>query len=473
MSSESLEENSPEPSSTPQANGSAPAPSANNKPILLGLGGIAIVAILGFLCVLCLLIVLLTRQFFFDDTPLVATETAVPTPTALTTIATSEPQVVGVSNSGTISVTLGTPVLLRLAGQEYDLLTDPIGADGVWKPTVRGEGQAAWVRGTVVNYVIGLPYNSQNETLLSQLTPGQEIQLTTNGRTHFTFTFAERTMLSVNDRSVYAQQTPGITLILLGPDGSERLVVRGIAQSSEADNSPQNMVEIGHTAQLDNFQITTNSAIYISDRAEIPSGFSFFQVEYAIQNVGLTAVDTSNLDMTLLDDLGNRYALNPLASQSGNYPVLNGFLNANQTTTAVAGYQMPVGLNSETVRWVVTNRETGAQLFVSLPFTGGATAVQAASSSLFRAEVSTDLTSLNLGGQITNLGTQPLVITESDIRLSTPDGAIYLLLSTNPPLPWTVTAGQTVQFFLTYQRPSGGNALFRVLNQEFQITEQP
>lgn len=470
MSSESLEEHSPqeETSPSPQGNG-ASAPYNNNKPILLGLGGVAVVAILGFLCLLCILSILLVRNFW-PDTP-TAEATPIPTLTPLAVVATSEPQVIGVSNSGTISVTLGTPVLLRLGGQEYEVLTELIGADGVWAPTVRGDGQASWVRGTVVNYVLGLPYTDKNEELLSQLTPGQEIVLTTNGRTNFTFTFAERNLLSVNDRSVYAQQTPGITLILLGPDGNERLVVRGIAQSSEADNSPQNMVEIGNTAQLDNFQITTNSAIYISDRAEIPSGFSFFQVEYAIQNVGLTAVDSSNLEMTLLDDLGNRYALNPLASQSGNYPVLNGFLNANQTVNAVAGYQMPIGLNSETVRWVVTHRETGAQLFVSLPFTGGATAVQAASSSLFRAEVSADLTSLNLGGQITNLGTQPLVITESDIRLSTPDGAIYLLLSTNPPLPWTVTAGETVQFFLSYQRPSGGNAIFRILNQEFQITE--
>jgi hypothetical protein len=81
-----------------------------------------------------------------------------------------------------------------------------------------------------------------------------------------------------------------------------------------------------------------------------------------------------------------------------------------------------------------------------------------------------DLTSLIIGGQATNLGTQPLVITESDVALQGPDGSVYLLLSTNPPFPWPVPPGQTLQFFLTYQRPPADTAVFRVLNQGFQLT---
>jgi hypothetical protein len=360
-----------------------------------------------------------------------------------------------------------------VGGQEFDVKTDTIGADGVWTPSATNAGEASWVKDTVVNYVLGLPDTETNEGVLTQLTPGDQIQLITNGRTSFTFTFFERTLAPPDDRSVYTQQSPGITLILLKSDGSDRLVVRGRALTAEAENAPENVVNIGETAQLDNVQITADSAIYIADRPEIPAGFAFFQVDYTIQNVGLTALDSSTLQMTLVDELGNRYALNPAASQSGNYPILNGFLNANQTAQATAGYQVPLGLDSETVSWIVTNQDTGAQVFITLPFTGGETAVQGASISVFRAEVSNDLTSLNLGGQITNLGSQPLIITESDIQLTSPDGAVYLLLSTNPPLPWTVAPGQTVQFFVTYQRPPGGTAVFRVLNQEFQITEQP
>lgn len=440
-----------------------------NKPLLFGVVG-AVILGLGGLCVICILAVMLMRELRQDETATVVPE---PTPTALVSLPTSQPQVSVSSGSGIISVTLGIPTSLRFGGAEFEVLTDSVNADGVWTPSASGEGKASWINNTVINYVLGLPPTDTNEALLTQLTPGDEIQLITNGRTSFTFAFFERNFVSANDRSVFAQRTPGITLLLLSPDGGDRLVVHGRALTAEDGNEPRNVVNIGETTQLDNMQITADSAIYVADRTEIPAGFAFFQVDYTIQNVGLTALDTSTLQMTLVDELGNRYALNPAATQSGNYPILNGFLNANQSVNATAGYQVPLGLDSETVSWVVTNQETGAQVFITLPFTGGETAVQGASIALFRAEVSNDLTSLHLGGQITNLGTQPLVITESDIQLTAPDGAVYLLLSTNPPLPWTVAPGQTVQFFVTYQRPQGGTAVFRVLNQEFQITEQP
>ncbi len=435
-----------------------------NTPLIIAI----VVAVFAFLAV-CILGVLLFREVRVDTPPTTVEEL---TPTPLTVRPTSEPNVQIVSESGVISITLGTPTLLKLPSQEFTIQTDVVGADGVWNPGVTDDGQASWVNGTFVNYVVGLPGTQTNETMLGQLVPGDEIQLVTNGRASFTFAFTDRELVSRSDSSVFAQQMPGITLILLKSDGDQRLVVRGRYVIAEAGEPPRNVVSMGETAQLDNVQVTVNAATYVADRAEIPSGFAFFQVDYAIQNVGLTALDTSLLEMTLVDELGNRYALNPAASQNGNYPVLNGFLNANQVTNATAGYQVPLGLNSESVNWVVTNQETNAQVFITLPFTGGATAVQGTSISLFRAEVSADMTSLNLGGQITNLGTQPLVATESDIQLTSPDGAVYLLLATNPPLPWTIAPGQTVQFFVSYQRPPSGTAVFTVLNQEFQITEQ-
>ena len=239
---------------------------------------------------------------------------------------------------------------------------------------------------------------------------------------------------------------------------------------SETDNASGNVVGLGETAQLENVQLTVNSSTYIADRPEIPPGFALFIVDYQIQNVGLTALDTGNLQLSLVDNLGNQYVVSPLATQLGNFPTLSGFLNANQITQASAGYQIPLGLESDTLNWVVTNNNSGAQVYVTLPFTGGAAAAAGSSVSLARVEVSTDLTSLILGGQVTNLGTQPIVITESDVSLQTQDGSIYLLLSTNPPFPWTVSPGQTVQFFLTYQRPPTDTAVFRVLNQGFQLT---
>ena len=455
-----------ESASSENATGSSWRDSLSNPAVLVA-GAIALVALLAVV----VLSVILIRQGQEDEADTAVSGT--PTPFGNDSdggLLGGEPLIVGMSDSATISVTLDSPITLRLAGQEFSVQTQVIGADGTWTPATDEAETAVWVYGSVVNYVLGVPDSEENRALLEGLAPGDEMVLATRGGIRYTFSFNSRTTVPVTNRDVFAQTTPGITLVMLGSEGTERLVVNGRYVVSEADSQAGNVVSLGETAQLENVQITVNSTTYIADRAEIPPGFALFVVDYQIQNVGLTALDSGNLQLSLVDNLGNQYVLSPLATQLGNFPTLTGFLNANQVTQASAGYQIPLGLESDTLSWVVTNSSSGAQVYVTLPFTGGAAAAAGSSVSLARVDVTTDLTSLILGGQVTNLGTQPIVITESDVSLQTQDGSIYLLLSTNPPFPWTVPPGQTLQYFLTYQLPPTEAAVFRVLNQGFQLT---
>ncbi|MCA9917672.1 MAG: DUF4352 domain-containing protein [Anaerolineales bacterium] len=438
-----------------------------SNPAVLVAGGIALIALLA---VVVLSIILINGQDEGSDTAVSGT----PTPFANNDGGSlgAESLVVGMSESATISVTLDSPVTLSLPGQQFNVQTQIIGADGTWTPALDAEaaGTAVWVYGSIVNYVVGLPDSEANRALLEGLAPGDELMLATRGGTRYTFSFNSRSTVPVTNRDIFAQTTPGLTLVMLGSEGNERLVVNGRYVVSDTANASGNVVGLGETAQLENVQITVNSTTYIADRPEIQPGFALFVVDYQIQNVGLTALDSGNLQLSLADNLGNQYAVSPLATQLGNFPTLAGFLNANQVVEASAGYQIPLGLESDTLSWVVTNSASGAQVYVTLPFTGGSAAAAGSAITLARVEVSTDLTSLILGGQVTNLGTQPIVITESDVALQTVDGAIYLLLSTNPPFPWTVPPGQTLQYFLTYQRPPTDTAVFRIRNQGFQLT---
>ncbi|MEJ2746778.1 MAG: DUF4352 domain-containing protein [Anaerolineae bacterium] len=347
-------------------------------------------------------------------------------------------------------------------------------ADRIWSPTFENMETAVWVYGTIINYVVGVPESEGNRALLEQLAPGDLMTLTTrNGITH-NFAFNSREEILVGNPDVYAQRTPGLTLILVGTEGEERLVVNGRYLAEEAGNSgpgESSAVELGETAQLDDVQITVTGAAYILDRPEAQPGFAFYLVDYQIQNIGLTALDTSRLQFTLLDELGNQYAVSPAAGQLVNFPALGGFLNASQTAQATAGYQIPLGLNSANVHWLVTNLNTGAQLQVTIPFSGGAQAAGNAQITLSQVSVSTDLTNLIINGQVTNLGTQPLVVAETAVSLRTDDGSVYLLLSTNPAFPWTVGPGQSTPFVVTFQRPvTVDTAVFTVLNQPFQLT---
>lgn len=380
--------------------------------------------------------------------------------------------VVGVSDSTTVSVTLDMPVSLQVDGRVFTVQPQILSADGIWSAEGVGDGTAVWVYGSIINYVLGITANNENKDLFEQMVPGDQLVLTTRGGTNHRFVFDSRNLYPTNNRDIFAQNAPGITLALLR-DGNaqERLVIRGTYIVPEASSGAGDVFGLGETAQLENLQVTVTGVTYIPDRLEVPPGFAFVLVDYQLQNLALTALDTNNLQLLLLDELGNQYALSGVASQLGNNPPLGGFINANQSVQGTVGYQVPVGLASETLNWIVRRAGSGSQVTVSVPFPGGSRAAQNVSVTLQNVSISPDGTSLILSGQVVNLGNQLAVVSEQNISLRTSDGATYLLLATNPAFPWSVNAGQAQNFTVTYQRPlNADTAVFTLLSQPFQLS---
>lgn len=386
----------------------------------------------------------------------------------------SESLVVGISDSDTISVTLDMPSALQVGAQNFPVRAQAVGDDGSWTPAFDSEGTAVWVYGSIVNYIIGLSDTEANRALLENMTPSDQMRLTTRNGIQYAFAFNNREEVLVGNPDIYAQQSPGLTLLLVGTTGETRLMVNGryIAdETSSATGGQGSLVELGETAQLDNVQITVTGASYLSERPEAQPGFAFYLIDYQIQNTGLTALESGRLRLTLQDELGNQYAVSPAAGQLGNYPTLSGSLNAGQTMQATAGYQIPLGLNSANVLWLASNDVTGAQLQVTIPFGGGAQSAKNAQVTLTQADVSADLTGLTLKGTILNLGEQAIIVAEKDIALRVDDGSAYLQQSTNPPFPWTVAPGQSLPYVVSFQKPVAvDNAVFTILNQSFQLS---
>jgi len=118
----------------------------------------------------------------------------------------------------------------------------------------------------------------------------------------------------------------------------------------------------------------------------------------------------------------------------------------------------------------VVRRDTGDQVQVNIPYSGS-NAAQSTTITLTSVTVSEDLSSMTMVGQISSNGDQTVVATQDDVTLRTPDRASYLMLATNPAFPWTVPAGQTLQYAVTFQTPlNAETAVFTVLNQPFQLT---
>ncbi len=382
------------------------------------------------------------------------------------------PIVVAISESETISVTLDVPVNLVLGNQTFDVQTQTINPDGTWSPGLPDDKTAGWVYGTVVNYIMGLSSSSDNQALLESLTPGSQITLLLTSGAKYLFEFQSRNLVASTDRTIFIQNIPGITLVLLEAGGDERLVVNGrfLVNETAASSGQSGSVEIGEPAQIQDLQIVVTGVTYMPNNPQTPPGYAFFLVDAQILNGGETAVDVNNLQLLLIDEIGNQYALNPVASQQGvNAPLTGGFLNAGQSQVVSIGYQIPAGLTSASLQWVVIDRSTGARIQVNIPFSGENSGQQAVIT-LQSVEISQDMANMNLSGQIINQGDQPLIISEDDVSLRTPDGASYLKLAANPPFPWTVPLGQTLLYTVTFQRPNADTAVFNVLNQPFQLS---
>ncbi len=430
---------------------------------------IAILVTLGALILVCLFAFLLLNPSNEDLTEVVSTP---PVEGDVTPIGNEQFSYEASSETGVITVTLETPIFLNVAGEEFSVQSTTRVKNGVWIPETQNETTAAWAYGSVINYVFGMPNTNENRELLESLVIGDEIVLRTRGGSTNTFAFNSRELLDSDNEDVYAQNAPGVTIVLIEEEPEEqRVVVHGryVVSENQAFAEGGRVVELGETAQLENLQITATGVTFLFDRPEIPPGFAFYLIDYQVQNIGSAPINTSGLQLVLADELGNLYALNPTATQLGSYRLLTGQIAPGQTIAATAGYQIPSSLESVNLRWTVSLDDPGNFIQVNIPFKDADDSGQNAVIQVEQARVSLDGTSVVLNGQITNLGEQPLVVNSNNIMLSG-DGSSYLMLSTNPAFPWVVPPGETIQFLVTFQRPSGSTAVFRILNQPFELT---
>ena len=376
-----------------------------------------------------------------------------------------------VAGSAPVSLTLDAPVFLEVGGQTFPITARYVAPQAIWEPVATADPTALWVYGTIVNYTFALPGSAANEALLERLVQGDPILIRTKSQAEYRFTFTGSELVDPNTAALFQQNRPAITLVWLGEkENGRRLVVRGdyvVAQTNTAASNNDLTCELGEICQLGNTRLTVSGATHAVDRPEAPPGFALYLVDFSLENLGTGPLDTGLLRLALVDDGGNQYSLNAAASQLGNYPMLTGFVNASETKLATAGYQIPAGLASTQLRWVVSRVDAPGQMGVRIPFTGNR--AQNVLVTLQQAEISPDGTSLNIVGQVTNLGQQPVIIGEGDLSLKG-DNTVYLLMTTSPGFPWSVQGGQVTNFVLSYQRPQSGSAVFQLLNHSFQLT---
>lgn len=436
-----------------------------------------IVGILLLMIAVVLVIALGLRQVFSKreanpGMPLEVTKVT-PTATALATPGpTPAPSCETVISSDAVQVAVPLPISLTLASVPFPVAAVMPAPTGWAYPPDRS-GSAAWVCGTVVNYVLGLEPTSDNRTLLAELRPGDEIKLhLSNGVTLF-FRFVERREgVAANGASVFAQFRPRLTLIMENDDGAWQISTADYATETDPVQPPiGTMVQLGQPVQVDEAQVTVTNGYTQRSAPDLLPGTMYFLVEFTVENVGSAPLDAGIFNMQLQDGLGNSFLFSPAASAFGEHGLLTGQIEPGVTVQGTAGYLVPTMIEGPTLVWTFSP-QPGSEFraSVSIPYETAAAPDAPGQADVYVTDafLSNNGGVLNIEGEVQNVGSGPLVIEVSDISLSSSAG-MGNLRAAAPPLPWTIKPGQSQIIELQYDKPNASAVLLTLLGFSFEI----
>ena len=333
-----------------------------------------------------------------------------------------------------------------------------------------------WVFGSLVNYLIGLPGTQENEDLLGALSEADAITVEKSDGQTLEFKFGERKMVSPDDKTVFTQQRPGLTLLLLGADGEQRLVVTAdYVVESEANKSvPSKTVAINTPIEIGPVRIKVLSGRLVENAPGIPVGSAFYLVDFTAENMSNETVNVADFVFELRDYAGQKYKLSETASRLGPNPPPAGQLLPGLSATFMSGFEVPSNITGPVLTWgFKPDAAFNGQATVAVPLIGPTPTPDPRSQArvqISQAYFSPDQTELIIVGGIENPTGALITVGSSDIVLSTPDGILATLRLPEPAFPWRVGPNGTVNFTLYFSRLPSNEAILTILNNSFRLS---
>jgi len=458
----------------PQTSASSVEPAGPSQPrrrllIVTIVGGMLLL-----LAAVVLVIFLGLRSIFFkgETNPGMPLEVVKLTPTVSTSLLPT-PSCETIISSGDVQVAVPLPISLTVGSEPFRVVA-VIPPTSPFPPSQGGadEGAAAWVCGTVVNYVVGLEPTPENEALLANLRPGDEIKLRLSNGVELSFRFAEQREVTANEATVFEQFRPRLTLILERDGTTWQIATADYVAETEPVQPPSGtLAQPGQPVRVGDAQVTVLRGHAERGGADLLPGTMYYLVEFSVENVGTVLLDASAFTLQLQDNTGNWYLLSPAASAAGEYGPLGGEINPGTTVQGTAGYLVPEALAGPTLIWTF-NPWPGSELraSVSIPYQAGAepTSAGQAEVTITDAFLNDDSDKLIIEGEVRNTGAKPLTVEIGDISLTSSAGMSDLIMAA-PPLPWMIEPGQMQVIELQYAKPDAPAALLSLLGYSFEI----
>lgn len=422
--------------------------------LLFGFGAVGVAAVL--------LVVALAQLFGLGNPPAVPAPTSTPACTGANCVQ-AQPQ---------------NPVPLKLYVRDRVFEIAPVAVPkGKWTAGA-GEGKIEWVFGSLVNVLLGLPNTTENADLLQALSAADKMTLELADGQRREFTFDAQQRVSPEDKTIFSQQHPGLTLILLGDEGDQRLVVTANydASSEGSTVTGSNMVAINTPVEIGPVRVKVLNGRLVENAPGIPVGSAFYLVDFTAENIGEDVLNSADFALELMDYARQKYKLSDTASKLGPNPAPAGQLLPGLSGTFTSGFEVPSNITGPILTWVFkpTAKYIG-QANVAVPLLGPTPTPEPrtqAQVQVTQAYFTPDQTELIVAGNIANPTNLLIPVGPADLVLSTPDGVLATLKSTEPSLPWRIGPGDNLNFTLHFSRLPSNEAILKILNTSFGISFQ-
>lgn len=403
-----------------------------------------------------------------EETP-TPTESVVVTPTVTATPGPT-PSCQTILSSGDVEISMALPYSLSIEGTTYPV--EPfVPREQAWGYPADRSGQAVWVCGTVVNYVIALEPSPGNEEVIAALASGDEVRLSFANGVVLLFRVVAQEEASPGDRAALGQQQPRLTLVLPRSD-TWQIAIADYAAEAEAMELPSGgvPVEPGEAVEVGQVRITVERGEMVR-MDELSQGTAYYLVEVSAENVGSDPIRVDAFTMQLRDGLGNAYPLSAQASAVGESGPLNGEIEPGVSVRGTAGYLVPDPLPPGDLTWLFSPPSGTEAALVRIPHPGEVVEENLDVEPdviVTDAFLNRDGTVLVIEGEVENRSTQTLVVEAEDINLSSSAGPGELIMEA-PPLPWGIEPGQRQVVELQYERPDASTVLLELLGYSFEI----
>jgi hypothetical protein len=349
---------------------------------------------------------------------------------------------------------------------------------GQWPVSSGTDGSATWVFGTLVNYLIGLPNSSENKDLLQALNQDDSIALELSDGQLIEFKFDAQQLASSDNEQLFSQHHPGLTLLVLGEDGQQRLVVTANYDVASEANRPvsSNVVAINTPIEIGDARVKVLSGRLVENAPGIPVGSAFYLVDFTAENIGEEALNVADFQFELMDFARQKYKLSDTASKLGPNPPPGGQLLPGLSSSFTTGFEVPSNITGPILTWSFKpSASFKGQASVAVPLLGPTPTPDPRSQArvqISQAYYTPDQSQIVIVGSIANPTSALIPVGPADIVLSTPDGILAALSSTDPSLPWRVNPGDTFNFTLTFGRLPSQTAILQILSNSFELTVQ-